>query len=141
MDHNLELVKEVYHDAELCKDVLNTLIKITDDANFRTSLADEYAQYHEIMCSADSVCCEYGYPVKTDKSCKKKIFSGIAISAKIDKTPSHLAEMVIQGSTMGIIDIKRAIREYQCADEKVKRLASKLLETEINNVYKMLEYV
>lgn len=141
MEHSVELVKEVYKNAEMSKDILNRLIKICDDANFRAALADEFAQYHEITCEAKGICEEHNYPVKTDKRCKSAIFSGITLNTMIDKTSTHLAEMMVQGSTMGVIDMKRAIKEYTGASEKVRTLAEKLLKTEQNNVTKMLEFV
>ena len=141
MEHNAELIKEVFQNSEMSKDVLNRLIKICDDANLRAALADEFAQYHEIMCEASKVGDERNIQLKPRSRCKNAIFSGISLNAMIDKTSSHLAEMVVQGSTMGIIDMTRAVKEFSGADENVVKLAEKLLETEKNNVEKMLEFV
>ena len=141
MEHNYELIKTVYQNAEMCKDVLGRMIKICDDAALRVVLADEFAQYHEITCESKAICEERNYNVKTKHHAKETIFSGISLNTMLNKSASHLAEMAVIGSTMGVIDIKRALKEFPGADEVILALAGKLLKTEENNVKKMLEFV
>lgn len=141
MEHNKELVKAVYHNAEMSKDIIGRMIKICDDPSLRAALAEEYAQYHEITCESKGICDEKGYFVKTKKQGKAAIFSGMAINTMINKSTPHLAEMMVQGSTMGVIDMKRALREYPGAEENVRTLAEKLMHTEQNNIKCMLEFV
>ena len=50
-----------------------------------------------------------------------------------DKSPSHLSEMLIQGSIMGIIDVTKRINQYDDADKDVLDLANRLLEFEKDN--------
>ena len=47
----------------------------------------------------------------------------------------------MQGSTIGIIDIIRALNEYNAAAEEVKELGKKLLKTEENNFEEMKAYL
>lgn len=141
MEHNYELVKAVYQNAEMSKDILGRMIKICENNELRADLADEFAQYHEITCEAKTICDERGYPVKTKHHAKSTIFGGIAINTMVNKSASHIAEMLVTGSTMGVIDMKRSIDEYTGADETIKALAQKLMQTEQNNASKMLNYV
>ena len=141
MEHDYKLVKEVYQNAEMSKDIIGRLIRICDDSNFRAALAEEFAEYHEVTAQARAYMEEKGYPVRTNKFGKAASMSGIKFNTMIDKTSTHLAEMMVQGSTMGVIDMKRALKEYPGADECPKKLASKLFETEQKNVRRMLEFV
>ena len=59
----------------------------------------------------------------------------------MNKTPSHISEMLIQGSTMGIIDITKKIKEYPNADKEILELANKLLKLEQNNVEECKKYL
>ena len=65
----------------------------------------------------------------------QKITTYIMINMKTltDKSPSHLSEMLIQGSTMGIIDATKRINQYDDADKDVLDLANRLLEFEKDN--------
>ena len=141
MEHNYELVKDIWQNAEMSKDIIGKLIKICDDSNFRASLAEEFAQYHEVAAEAKTIIEDKGYPVRPKRSAKTAVMSGISVNTWFDKTSTHLAEMMVQGSIMGVIDMKRALKDYPGAEDRTKKLANKLLDTEMNNVKKCLEYV
>ena len=69
--------------------------------------------------------------------------SGMMIKMKTmgDKSPSHIAEMMIQGNTMGVTKSLRVIHDYSMEDERVSDLANKLLETEQNNIEQMKPFL
>lgn len=69
------------------------------------------------------------------------MFSAMRINLRIDKTPSHMAEMLMHGSILGIIDISKALTINGNADEYSKELARKLVKTEENNILKMREFL
>ena len=58
-----------------------------------------------------------------------------------NKTPSHIAEMLIQGSTMGIVDVTKRIKEYKTADKDISSLADRLLKFEQQNVDEMKKFL
>lgn len=58
-----------------------------------------------------------------------------------DRTPSHIAEMMIQGSTMGIVDITKKLKEYNKADKDISELGNKLLKFEQQNVEQMKTFL
>lgn len=43
----------------------------------------------------------------------------INLNTLVNKTSSHISEMLIQGSTMGIIDITKRIKEYPNANKEI----------------------
>lgn len=141
MEHNYELVKTIFQNAEMSKEILARMIKICNDSNLRASLAEEFAQYHEVTAQAKSIIDERGYNIRTNRSGKAASLAGITLNTMIDKTSTHLAEMMVQGSIMGVIDMKRALNDYTGADDRVRELANKLYQTEQNNVQKMLVFV
>jgi len=65
---------------------------------------------------------------------KASTYIVINLKTLTDKSPSHISEMLIQGSTMGIIDITKKIKEYSTSDNEIIALANKLLEFEQRNV-------
>ena len=58
-----------------------------------------------------------------------------------DKSTSHIAEMLMQGSTMGIVQALRKLRKYTQVDEQVQKLMKKLLEMEEHNFEQLKKYV
>ncbi|WP_242878733.1 hypothetical protein [Clostridium beijerinckii] len=65
----------------------------------------------------------------------------INLNTLVNKTSSHISEMMIQASTMGIIDITKRIKEYPNADKEILDLANKLLKLEQNNVEECKKYL
>jgi hypothetical protein len=58
-----------------------------------------------------------------------------------DKSPEHIAEMMIQGSTMGVIQITRKLKEYNEADEEIKYMGEHLLTLEQQNIDECKRYL
>lgn len=72
-----------------------------------------------------------------------KMMSYVMSSMKTinDNSPSCIAEMMIQGSTMGVTKITKRINEYKGHDERVRDVANKLLHTEQVNIEEMKKYL
>ncbi|MNV92936.1 hypothetical protein D3C71_1875730 [compost metagenome] len=70
---------------------------------------------------------------------------GTYMSTKIniskDDSHSHIAEMIIQGSTMGITDVTKHINKYDEADIDIVKLAKRLLKIEEQNIEEMKPYL
>lgn len=60
---------------------------------------------------------------------------------KNDSSNSHIAEMMIQGNTMGVQKIARHIRDYNNSNQSVTNLAYKLMETEQANIEQMKNFL
>lgn len=50
---------------------------------------------------------------------KASTYVMINLNTLVKKTSSHISEMLIQGSTMGIIDITKRIKEYPNANKEI----------------------
>ena len=68
-------------------------------------------------------------------------WGGIQLNTAFDKTPDHIAEMMIQGSTMGIIDMSRTLKQYNDIPQNIKALGYELITVEENNVQRMKSYL
>nr|HPK16886.1 hypothetical protein [Clostridia bacterium] len=99
MDHDIELLNEIYRNAELSKDILGRLIKICKDATFRCVMASQFAEYHAILLEAEERIAGMGEaPDAYNMVLRRPIYCGMYLNARIDSTSSHLAEMLVQGS-------------------------------------------
>ncbi|MDE6281089.1 MAG: hypothetical protein K2M15_04770, partial [Oscillospiraceae bacterium] len=63
------------------------------------------------------------------------------MKAMTDRSASNIAEMMIQGSTMGVTKSLRTIRDCNVKDDGVRRLADKLLKTEQANIEEMKRFL
>ncbi|MCI9272950.1 MAG: hypothetical protein HFE39_03225 [Clostridiales bacterium] len=143
MSNDLELLNFIYQNAEMGKDTITHLIQVVDSVEFRKHLEVQLTEYQNIFDTADQALQK-----------KKQEAEGIGAFAKIssymminfktllDKSPSHIAEMMIQGSTMGTVDMTKRIKEYEdSVQPETLKLAKQLLKTEQHNIEEMKKFL
>ena len=59
----------------------------------------------------------------------------------MDDSRGKIAEMMIQGTTMGIVKTIRHLNDYQGDDGDARRLGERLLDTQEQNVERMKAYL
>lgn len=60
---------------------------------------------------------------------------------KAEDSDAHIAEMMINGNTMGVKKIARRMRQYNGLNKDVAQLAGKLMETQQNNIESMKSFL
>ena len=73
MDQNLELLNDVYENAEMGRDTIKRLIKITEDDEFRKTMAYQFAEYQSVMDEARRIFISVGQIAEGDKGHRKII--------------------------------------------------------------------
>jgi len=142
MDSNIEFLNYIYQNAEMGKNTISELISIAEDASFKNILESELKEYNEIFNISSN-------KIEQAKSKSKGIgtFSKLTTYLMINfntitnKTPSHIAEMLIQGSTMGIIDVTKRLKEYKDVGQDILALADRLLKFEQQNVDELKKFL
>jgi hypothetical protein len=142
MDENVELLNYIYQNAQMGIDTISQLLDIVEDNEYKGVLQSQYNEYKTIFDTADEKLKQHNKEGK-DNSIYNKISSYIMINVKTltDKTPSHISEMLIQGSTMGIIAITKKINSYKNTEPEFMELAKRLLKFEENNVEQCKQYL
>jgi len=59
----------------------------------------------------------------------------------MDDSRGKIAEMMIQGTTMGIVKTIRHLKDYEGHDEEARQLGERLLNLQEENVEKMKAYL
>ena len=65
---------------------------------------------------------------------KLKTYLMINMQTMSDKSTSHRAQMLIEGSSMGVTNALQDLRKYEDADTEILRLMRKLYKFEEKNV-------
>lgn len=142
MDQNIEFLNYIYQNAEMGKDTINHLLDIAEDQEFKKTLESQLKEYNEIHDLAYKKLEETRDEAKGIGTFQK--FSSnlmINLNTLTNKSPSHIAEMMIQGTTMGIVDVTKKLKEYENADKDVAKLGDRLLKFEQQNVEEMKKYL
>jgi hypothetical protein len=123
-------------------DTIEQLTDIVEDEKFKKHLGSQLNEYKEIHSAAKKMLNENGYDEKGIGAMEKlKTYLMINIQTMADKTSSHIAEMLIIGSNMGIINAVKNIKKYQGAQTNIVSLMERLLKFEENNVQQLKQFL
>ncbi|MBZ4662847.1 MAG: hypothetical protein JG776_529 [Caloramator sp.] len=135
MDKNIELLNYIHQNAQMGVETIKQLLKETKDENMKNVLQKHLNEYQKFYDMADNKLKSNNIEPK-ELNLLSKAFTDLMINLKTlrDKSPSHMAEMLIQGSTMGIVDMTKKIKEYQGVEKETLDIANGLLQFEQKSV-------
>lgn len=145
MDENLELLECVYQNASMGVSSLTALLNDIKekDNKIKNLVSEEVKGYEKFEKESKKLLKKYGAEVK-GKGIMAEMMSkmGIKKEVKSDNSDSAIAEMIIEGFTMGNLEISKLITNYEkAADKKYLKLAKELVEFGENEVKKLKEYI
>ena len=142
MNGNAELLNFIYQNSQMGVDTINQLIGIVEDEKFKKHLIFQFNGYKEIHQAAQKALNENGYDEKGIGTLDKiKTYLMINIQTLIDKTTSHISEMLIIGSNMGVINAVKNLKKYDDAEAGIINLMKRLLKFEEDNIQKLKEFL
>ncbi|HEY9059729.1 MAG TPA: hypothetical protein VIO64_04380 [Pseudobacteroides sp.] len=142
MDENVELLNYIHQNAEMGRDTLEQLLGISKNEEFKEILRSQLDEYKLIdNMTKEKLAAFDKEPKDIGAVTKARTYIAINVKTLTDKSPSHISEMLIQGSTMGIIDITKKMKEHKDADKEIVDLANKLLAFEQRNVDECKKYL
>ena len=98
--------------------------------SMRSELSRQFSEYESIASQAEAYILSMdGQPKEENIMAKMASKMGIMMNTMKDPSPSHVAEMMVQGLAMGIAEVTADVREAKAngCDENVIRLANRLV--------------
>jgi predicted methyltransferase len=142
VNENIEMLNYVYQNAEMGKTTIEQILKEVNFLEFRDVLKEQLRDYQYVVNKCDTILSEEGkLPKGVDVMPKIMSYFKIKFDTLKDDTPSHIAEMMINGSTMGITDITKNLNRYNNINNETKDLASRLLKIEQDNIDVLKSYL
>jgi len=144
MSADSEIIAKIYKNVKMGVDSVTKLLPKVSDEEFKTKLTNQLNGYEEYAAKAKALLCNRGEEAKEETPMVKFWSSvGIAMNTMMDASSSHIAEMIIEGSTMGITDTTRIINEYEGKPEckEAVELARDIVAFEQKNIEVMKNYL
>lgn len=129
---NEETLNNLYKNAHIALQSISDLIPETDDEMIKTELKEQYDGYEKIIGEISTYMKDNEITPKDIGPMKKMMLkTSVKMNAMKNDNRSHIAEMMIKGTVMGITDIYRELgeKEGQTTPE-VESLALKLASLE-----------
>ena len=145
MDQNkatVDLLNELYQNAAMGERGTALLMEKNSDAALSTQLHQHAADYGTIKNEAAALLSQCGQaPRSGGKMDRAAQWMGVQMNTLIDKTPSHMAEMLIQGSAMGIVKSEKNKRRTPGAAPQALQLEDRLIQLEQNYIETMKQFL
>lgn len=143
MDSSSALLTYIHQNAEMGRDTIKQLMGVTQDPGFEFLLQSQYREYTAINNISEKKLRARKTAIKdTGPLAKAAAYASIGLNTLTNKDPSHISEMLIRGSTTGVIDITKKINAHSMtADIDVLDLANGLLSFEQRNIDECKKYL
>ena len=142
MEATAKVAKTVSDTARMGISAIEMLLNKVESEEMREELLREKRGYEKCDRMAEEILADFG--VKTEKPgalSKAGTWMGIQMDTLTDRSASHIADMLIQGSTMGIIELTRVKNENPDADKRAIKLADEYLKGEQVSVERLKAYL
>lgn len=145
MNENMELLNIIYENAEMGMHTLNNLSGIlkSKDNKIKGLIEDEILEYKKYLKETEKLLKKNKVEPK-QLNLMSKIGSkmGITMETMKDNSDPAIASMVIEGITMGIVEMQTKINTYKkIVDKKINKLANNFLEFQENEIEKLKTFM
>lgn len=143
MNANAELLNFVYENSQMGVKSLRQILDFLKEEDLKLYLKKQLNGYEGFQQQAKELLQKNGFDEKGLNTFEKvRTYLMINIQTMNDKSASHIAEMLMIGSNMGIIDAIKNVNKYKNSAEKdILALMENLQEFEEKNVEKLKEYL
>ena len=138
-----EALAEIYRNTNLAMQSIEDILPEVDHEGMTKELHAQHEGYSKICAKVAKIAKDKGIALKEPGMFKKAMmWSSIKMSTLSDDSPSHIAEMMVQGTVMGITALKRTAGEVLFDEnEDVGALLSDMIKTEEEFEKKWKEYL
>lgn len=110
-ENEMNVLDELSKGACMGRDAIHFIIDKVEDASLKEELNRQYAKYKEISEKIEKVYPKYSdkEPHKTNAMNKMMTWYGIEMKTMMNDGTSKIAELLLQGTNMGIIEGRRLL--------------------------------
>lgn len=137
------MLNDIYKNSQMGRKTLEEITELTEDPQFLDVLQKHRDWYTGMNDEASLLLRSHGEePQGTGMWDDVSASLMIKVNTLTDRSPSHLAQMLVQGSSMGIVDIQKEINQQgENADPDILKLAKKLVDGEEKNVETLKKFL
>ena len=141
-DPDTELLSGIHKLSQTGIEAVEAVIHKAQDDTLKQELLEQYADYCRASSDTKEALCSRGVEAKSLNPMEKALMWGSVQLHTLNQTsPEHIAEIMINGTTKGIIDLSKHIGACKNADPEIIDYAEGFISKEekhIDNLKSML---
>lgn len=142
MEEEINVLDELNKGACMGVDAIHYIMDKVKDNGLKKELDRQYREYKEMLEKIEKVYPDYSEkePHETNAMNKAMTWWGIEMKTITDDSTSKLAELLMQGTNMGIIEGRRLLNQKD-TDEEVNKLVSEYVAMQEKAVERLKEFL
>ena len=138
-----EALSEIYRNAQLALESISDILPAVEDAEIKNELLSQHEQYEQFSAKAQMLAKNLGTELKEPNAFKKMMMWGsIKMNTLTDNSRAHIADMMIQGTVMGITSLRTTASELPIdGNDEILALLDEMIKTEEAFEKKWKEYL
>ena len=144
MDKNQEFITAMYSDASMALDSLTMLINKLNkrDNKIKEVIEKCIKGYEKHLKIIKSYMKENNYEINSVPLINKMgAYMGINMEVMKDNSDSRMADMLIQGITMGVLNTSKNINKYKDTNKEIILIAKDFLKHQEESIEKLKKYL
>lgn len=141
-ENEINVLDELNKGACMGKDAIHFILDKVEDDALKEELDAQYKKYNEISDKINNIYPKYNddKPHETSTMNKAMTWWGIEMKTMTDHTTSKIAELLLQGTNMGIIEGRRLLNHKNTNDE-VHSLVQEYVDMQEKAVEKLKSFL
>ena len=138
-----EALAEIYRNAQLALTSISDIMPQVEDQEIKEELARQHEIYEQFSARAQMLAKDMNIELKEPNFMKKAMmWSSIKMSTIADNSRAHIADMMVQGTVMGITALRTTASELPIdGNEKIIELLNEFIQVEEDLEKKWKEYL
>ena len=138
-----EILSEIYRNAQLALQSISDILPQVEDFDVKKELTAQHEEYERFSAKAAMLAKDMDLELKEPNPMKKVMMWGsIKMSSMADNSRSHIADMMVQGTVMGITSLRTTANDISPdGNEKIIELLHEMIEKEEEFEKKWKEYL
>ena len=139
---DVAVYREIQKNAEMAIKAIDTLTDKVYDDQFSLQMQRQSGKYTEIKQRAcERMLQENVEPYHTNQVSNMMLVGGIHYNTLFNNSTGHIAELLIKGSNMGILQMNKVLNHNCDAGELPVSLAKELIAFENRNIERLTKYL
>ena len=138
-----EALAEIYRNAQLALQSISDILPETQDMAVKNELHAQHEEYERFSAKAATLAKDMGIELKEPNAMKKAMMWGsIKMSTLTDNSRAHIADMMVQGTVMGITALRTTASELPAeGNDEIIALLNEMITMEEQFEKKWKEYL
>ena len=138
-----EALAEIYRNAQLALQSISDILPAVEDEEVKKELSYQHEEYERFSAKAAILAKDMNLELKEPNVMKKAMMWGsIKMNTLTDNSRSHIADMMVQGTVMGVTSLRTTAGELSInGNEKILALLDEMISAEGRFEKKWKEYL